>query len=71
MLTLSADDSQNLHWRIDAELGVHSGMKIHTGGKFSMGYGAAPLRSTKQKVILRSSIEEELIAVDDKISKAI
>ena len=36
VLTLSADESKNLHWRTDAAFGVHSYMKNHTDGKFSM-----------------------------------
>ena len=33
-MTLSNDDSQKLHWYIDAALGVHLGMKSCTGDAF-------------------------------------
>ena len=69
VLTLSADDSQKLHWHIDAAFGAHPGMRSHTGGTFSMGFGAMSSSSTEQKVNSRISTEAELIAVDDKISK--
>ena len=68
-LTSSADDSQNLHWHIDAALGAHPDMKSHTSSTLSMGFGATSSSSTKQKASSISSMEEELIAVDDKLSK--
>ena len=69
VLTLEADDSQNLYWYIDAAFAVHHDMKSHTGAMLSFGKGASIADSTKQKVNSRSSTEAELNAVDDKISK--
>ena len=71
VLTLSADDSKKLYWHAAAAFGAHSDMKSNTGGTFSMVHGDTPSSSTKQKVNSRSSIEVELITVEDKISKVI
>ena len=40
ILTLSADEGQNLNWHADSALGVHPDMKSHASGTFSMGFGA-------------------------------
>ena len=69
VLTLSADESQHLHWHIDAAFRVHPNIRSHTGGTFSMSLGATSSSLTKQKVNSRSSTEEELLVIDDKISK--
>jgi hypothetical protein len=71
VLTLEADDSQNIYWYIDAAFAVHADMKSHTGAMMSLGKGATIADSTKQKVNSRSSTEAELNAVDDKISKVL
>lgn len=71
VLTLEADDSQNLYWFIDASFAVHSDMRSHTGAMLSLGKGAALSDSTKQKTNSRSSTEAELNAIDDKISKVL
>ena len=41
----------------------------HTGRTFSMSFGTISSSLIRQKVSSRSSTEEELIAVDEKISK--
>ena len=69
VLILSADDSKNLRCHTDAAFGVHSEMKSHADGTFSMGHGSMSSSSEKKKVSSRSSTEAELIAFDDKISK--
>ena len=71
ILTLEADDKQNLYWYIDASFAVHPDMKSHTGAIFTLGKGSIVSSSTKQKVNSRSTTEAELIAVDDKVSKII
>ena len=64
VLTLSADDSQNLHRHTDATFGAQPVMRSHSGGTFSMGFGEISSSSTKQRVSSISLTEEELIAVD-------
>jgi hypothetical protein len=71
VLTLEADDSQNLYWFIDAAFAVHSDMRSHTGAMLSLGKGAVLSDSTKQKANARSSTEAELNGIDDKISKVL
>ena len=69
VLTLEADDDQNLRWYADAAFVVHSDMKSQTGAVFTLGKGAIIADSNKQKVNVKSSTEAELIAIDDKIAK--
>lgn len=64
-LTLKADGSGNLYWWVDASFGVHPDMKGHTGGTFSMGKGSIYSTSSAQKLVGRSSTEDELIGVHD------
>ena len=71
VLCLEADNEQKLQWYVDASFGTHKDMKSHTGSMFTLGKGAIWNESTKQKVNARSSIEAELISIDDKISKII
>ena len=54
VLTLSADASQYLYWRVGTALGVFPYLQSHPGGTFIMGFGAASSSSTKQKVNSRS-----------------
>ena len=68
-LTLEADDTQTIDWYIDAAFGVHDDMKSHTGACMNWGKGMICAFSNKQKVNSRSSIEAELIAVDDEVLK--
>ena len=49
--------------------GVHKDMTSHTGSVYTLGKGCIVGESTKRKVNIRSSIEAELVAVDDKITK--
>ena len=69
ILTLEADNSQELKWYVDAAFAVHPDMKSHTGTVFTLSKGAIISDSTKQKSNARSSTEAELNGVDDKISK--
>ena len=64
-LVLSADDSGQIRWWIDASFAVHSDMKSHTGATLSMGKGAIYSTSGKQKHVTRSSTEAEIVAVHD------
>ena len=56
---------------MDASFGTHSDLKSHTGSIFTLGKGAIYSDSSKQKVNARSSIEAELISIDNKIAKII
>ena len=69
VLTLSANDSPNLHLYVGAAFGVRLDIRSHAGRTFIMGFGAMSSSSTKQKVSSRSSTEAEFIAVDEYTSK--
>jgi hypothetical protein len=64
-LALSADGSGAIQWWVDASYGVHADMKGHTGGTMSMGKGSIYSTSSGQKLVARSSTENELIGVHD------
>lgn len=64
-LILGADNSNVLHWYVDASFAVHANMRGHTGGGLTMGRGFPIVSSTKQKLNTRSSTESELVGVDD------
>ena len=67
-LELEADDVHEWRWYKDTPFGVCHDMKYHNGLVFTLGQGAIYNDSTK---LARSSIEAELINIDDKISKII
>jgi hypothetical protein len=56
---------------IDASYGVHPDGKSHTGVTISMGKGPIMSKSTKQKLVSKSSTEAELIALSDSASVVI
>jgi hypothetical protein len=64
-LRLQSDGSGNLYWYVDASYAVHSDMKGHTGGTFTMGSGSLYSVASAQKNVARSSLESELIGVHD------
>ena len=63
------DDTQSVHWYIDASFATHTDLKNHTVACMTLGKGMLINYSTKEKVNSRSSMEAELNGVDDKISK--
>ena len=52
-------------WLIDVAYAVHKDMKSHTGDVLTLGKGAVYSRSTKKKINTKSSIEGEIVGVDD------
>ncbi|CAJ1935865.1 unnamed protein product [Cylindrotheca closterium] len=57
-----------MKWMIDVSFAVHPDFKSHTSGTLSFGGGADQVMSKKQKLNSRSSMEEELIAVDNVVT---
>ena len=57
-------------WSIDASFAFHMDMKCHTGYYLTLETGFLILGSQGQKVNTRSSIESELIGVDNAIGYA-
>ncbi len=52
-------------WFVVALFAVHPNMHGHTGGGLTMGRGLPISVSAKQKLNMRSSIESELVGVND------
>lgn len=71
VLTLKADRSKVLKWKVDAAFALHNDYRSHTGLTFTMGKGAITSSSKKQNVNTRSSTEAELVASDDAMSPMI
>ena len=67
VLTLGADDLTQLHAFIDASHAVHEDAKSHTGVVTTFGKGALFCKSSKQKLVSKSSTAAELIALSDGI----
>ena len=56
---------------IDASYGIHLDGKSHSGLLLSLGLGPLLVKSTKQKIVTKSSTEAELIALSDLCSLVI
>jgi hypothetical protein len=70
-LTLEADEGVQVKAYVDAAYGVHANFKGHTGGHITLGRGGIVNKSSKQKLVAKSSTEAELIAVSDFMSTVI
>ncbi len=66
-MILVADGTGVLSWYVDASFAVHLNMRGHTGGTMTMGTGFPFNKSTKHKLNTRSSMESEIVAVDNLI----
>ena len=62
---LGKDNTDSVRWWIDASYAVHPSMHGHTGATMSMGNGSVYSRSWKQKMVMRSSTESEVVGVYD------
>ena len=71
MLTLQADDVTLLTWCIDAAYAMHPDCRGHSGAMLSMGKGAILGMYQKQKLNSWSSMESEVVAVDDTIAQVL
>ena len=60
-LTLSADSMSSIKLWVDASYGVYQNTKSDTCCSLSLGSGVLNMKSTKQKLNLKSSTEAELI----------
>ena len=70
-LILGADDIQTMYTFVDASFAVHDDMKSHTGGVITFGRGGIACKSTKQKVVTKSSTEAELVGASEYLPSAI
>jgi hypothetical protein len=56
---------------VDASYGVHEDGKSHTGLMLTLGGGSVLAKSSKQKIVTKSSTESELVAITDSIGEII
>ena len=68
-ITPASKLSINAH--IDASYGVHADGKGHTGATMNIGKGGILTKSSKQKIVAKSSTEAELIGISDFASPVI
>ena len=66
-LTLRCDGELLLRGFIDASFGVHADGKSHTGVVITLGSGPILTKSSKQKIVTKSSTEAELVALTDSV----
>jgi hypothetical protein len=57
--------------QVDASFAVHADMKSHTGIWITLGFGGFYIRSTKQRLMTKSSTESELVGMSDAIPMVI
>jgi hypothetical protein len=62
---LGADDLGRMRSRVDAAFAVHPDMKSHTGGVISFGTGGIACKSSKQKLVTKSSTDAETVGASD------
>jgi hypothetical protein len=60
-----------VHTYIDASYAVHRDAKSHTGVVITLVGGAIYCKSSKQKVVSKSSTEAELIGVSDGLTQVL
>jgi hypothetical protein len=72
-LRLTALSMNVIECYVDASFAIHDDMKGHTGSIITMGgsKGAVFAKSTKQRIVAKSSTEAELVAVSDSLPQVI
>jgi hypothetical protein len=70
-ISLSISDSPKVHAFIDASYGIHEDGKSHSGLVITLGGGPILTKSTKKRLVSKSSTDAELIATSDFASEAI
>ena len=70
-IILRAENPLKLHAYIDASYGVHEDGKSHSALALTLGQGSILAKSSKQKLVTKSSTEAELVAESDFASEAI
>lgn len=70
-LTLRFDPKMELQAYVDASYGVHADRKSQTGAVLTLGGGCFGAMSAKQKIVVKSSTEAELVGVSDFVSEVI
>ena len=64
-MILGGNDEVDLKWWIDASFAIHPDMRSHTRVTMSLGHGCPYSSTNKQRINTKSSMEAELVGVDD------
>ncbi|MFM9785812.1 Ty1/Copia family ribonuclease HI, partial [Streptomyces scabiei] len=64
-LNLTAENGITINAFVDASFACHPDGKSHTGEMITLGGGAVISKSSKQKLVTRSSTEAELVGLSD------
>ena len=70
-LTLKIGEELAIHIYADASYGLHPDGKSHSGAVVKLGDGTVQVKSTKQKIVTKSTAESELVCASDMVSKGI
>jgi hypothetical protein len=70
-IVLEADKFITVIAYVDAAYGVHDDYKSHTGATITLFKGPVYAKSSKQKLMTKSSTEAELVAISDVLSQII
>ena len=64
-LIIGIDDTNTLHWYVDAAYKAHRHIRSHTGLMITMGQEASSSKSTKHKFDTKSSTKSNIVGIDD------
>ena len=70
-LSCASNDPLSVVSHVDASYGVHPDGKSHSGMCIALGEGPIYVKSSKQKIVTKSSTEAELVALSDGCSQVI
>ena len=70
-LTLDIGEELQVQVCADASYGLHSDGKSHSGAVVRVGNGTVQTKSTKQKIVTKSTAEAELVCASDMVGKGI
>jgi len=70
-LSCASNDPLSIVSHVDASYGVHPDGKSHSGMCIALGEGPIYVKSSKQKIVTKSSTEAELVALSDGCSQVI
>ena len=68
-ITLTMEAGNGLKWWVDSSYAVHPYMRSHSGIFMTLGKGTAYAASNKQKLNTKSSMEAELVGIDDSMGQ--
>jgi hypothetical protein len=70
-MSISVEEPVRVQGYVDASYGVHGDGKSHTGMLLTLGKGSILAKSKKQKIVVKSSTEAELVAASDEAAELI